>query len=142
MPGGELDAVSHYERALELHPTDATAHYDLANLLSRMPGRDADAEREYRVSLGLRPDSAQAHNNLGILLTRAPGTSAEALAEFSEAVRLDPRFASAYVNLAILELHQGRDREAAAACEKALQADPSNELAARILGGLKAGRGR
>jgi len=142
LPGGELEAVSHYERALELRPADPTAHYDLANLLSRLPGRDAEAAREYRASLGLRPDSAEAHNNLGILLARGPGTSGEALAEFSEAVRLDPRFASAYVNMAILELHQGHRQEAAAACERALQADPSNELAARILDGLAAGHAR
>jgi tetratricopeptide (TPR) repeat protein len=142
MPGRETEAESHYERALRIHPADATAHYDLALLLSRMPGRDADAARQYRASLGLRPDSAEAHNNLGILLARGPSTSAEALAEFSEAVRLDPRFASAYVNMAILELHQGRGREAAAACEKALQVDPSNGLALRILEGLKDGSGR
>jgi len=142
MPGRELDAASHYERALELHPADATAHYDLALLLSRIAGRDADAAGEYRASLGLRPDSAEAHNNLGILLARAPSTSAEALAEFSEAVRLDPRFVAAYVNMAILEVHQGRGQEAAAACQKALQVDPANGLAARILDGLKAGRGR
>jgi Tfp pilus assembly protein PilF len=44
--------------------------------------------------------------------------------------------------MAILELHQGHRQEAAAACERALQADPSNELAARILDGLAAGHAR
>jgi tetratricopeptide (TPR) repeat protein len=141
VPGRERDAVPHYERALALRPGDATAHYDLALALSRLPGREADAAREYRASLALGPDSAEAHNNLGTLLARSPETSGEALAEFSMAVRLEPRFSSAYVNMAILLLHEGRRDEAAERCEQALQADPSNALAARILAELRGHRG-
>jgi Flp pilus assembly protein TadD len=134
--------VSHYQRALEVSPGDATAHYDLALLLSRLPGRDAEAIGQYRISLGLRPESAEAHNNLGILLARSPESAGGAIQEFMEAVRLDPKYTSAYLNMAILQLHQGRPDEARASCEKALQLDPGNSFAAQILGSLRNTPGR
>jgi tetratricopeptide (TPR) repeat protein len=124
-PGGQTEAIAHYEAALRLRPDFAEAHNNLAILLARQPGRQAEALAHYEAALRINPDYAEAHNNLAILLAGQPGRQAEAIAHFEAVLRIKPDNAEAHNNLGILLARQPRQQaEAIAQYETALRLRP------------------
>jgi len=65
--GQTEEAISHFQRAVELRPASAHAHNNLANLL-RSAGRIREAAEHYEASLKLEPDNLSTCNNLAMLL--------------------------------------------------------------------------
>ncbi len=65
------DAISHYERALEIDPAYADAHNNLANALVRK-GRARDALPHYDQALALDPNAINTRNNFAWLLATTP----------------------------------------------------------------------
>jgi tetratricopeptide (TPR) repeat protein len=63
-PGGQTEAIAHYEAALRLRPDYAGAHYNLAVLLARQPGRQAEAAVHFRAALKIDPNFAPAREAL------------------------------------------------------------------------------
>ena len=61
------EAISHYERALQLKPDSAAAHNGLGSALARQ-GKWQAAISHYERALQLQPDCAQAECNLAWLL--------------------------------------------------------------------------
>lgn len=103
------DAVTAYERALELNPRHADAHVNLGRLLHEAR-RLAQAELHYRAALAAGPHATAAYN-LGIVLEdrRRPR---EALTAYLRALDADARMADAHYNLS--RLYEQLGDEAAA----------------------------
>ena len=126
---GQVDeAISHYEKALELRPDNRETHYHLSvallhtslgNALARK-GRLDEALVHYRKAVELRDDFADAHTNLASLLARK-GETAEAIAHYEKAIAIPPEDAPSHIRLANLLLQLGRNNEAVAHYRRALE---------------------
>ena len=81
------EALANYQKALELDPNCASAHFNLAVTLVQA-GKFAEAESHYRQALPGRP-TAETHNGLGYVLARQ-GRTDEAIAEFRKAIDARP----------------------------------------------------
>ena len=124
-PGGQADAIAHYEAALRLHPDSIEAHNNLANALARMPGRQADAIGHYEAALRLNPKYVEAHYNLAGTLAEIPGREEEAIGHYDAAIRLRPDYVEAHNNLAnLLSRMPGGQAEAIAHYEAVLLLKP------------------
>lgn len=95
--GDETDAVTHYERAIAMHPnpveaqynSQLQAHYNLG-LIYLSHQKWSRAAEQFRACLQDDPHLARAHLNLATALTKL-GQNAEAAAEQHIAERLEPR---------------------------------------------------
>jgi tetratricopeptide (TPR) repeat protein len=126
---GEVDeAISHYEKALNIRSDNRETHYHLSvallqtglgNALARR-GRLDEALVHYRKAVELRDDFADAHTNLASLLARK-GETAEAIAHYEKALAIPPEDAPSHIRLAKLLLRLGRNDEAVAHYRRALQ---------------------
>jgi tetratricopeptide (TPR) repeat protein len=124
-PAGKTEAVSEYERAVQLEPDYPDAHNNLAILLAQVPGRENEALIHYETALRLRPAFVEAHYNLAGELAKRPGGAADAIAHYEAALRLRPDYPEAHNNLAVeLASIPGRLPEAISHYEAALQARP------------------
>ena len=149
-------ASTAYERAIEIDPGNAGAHYNLANIL-RTLGRTEEARSQYEATLALEPDFADArprleelradpagnagnHHRRGLEL-RKTGHLEEALEELRQAVDLDPGFARAENDLGVTLKQMGRLDEALAHYRRALAIDPRLTLAHNNIGSLLCSRG-
>ncbi|MBK5959729.1 hypothetical protein CCR97_16180 [Rhodoplanes elegans] len=95
---GRLEAaVKRYREALEIAPTSAIAHNNLANVLTEL-GRTDEAVTHLRAALAAAPTAFQVHNNLGNALKRQ-GDTAAAIAHYRQAIAHAPDFAEAHLNL-------------------------------------------
>ncbi len=103
------DAVTAYERALELDPRHADAHVNLGRLLHEAR-RLAQAELHYRAALATGPHATAAYN-LGIVLEDRQRQK-EAVSAYLRALDADPRMADAHYNLS--RLYEQLGDEAAA----------------------------
>ena len=137
--GKTEEALADYQKALELDPNCASAHFNLAVTLragrATSRGRKRTTARRSRPSPPPRPTTASA--------TCSPGRAAadEAVGEFQKAIDVDPNFTPAYNNLAEALAQQGKLEEAAEYYRRSLAEKPSpavhNALAAVLarLGG-------
>jgi tetratricopeptide (TPR) repeat protein len=118
-------------RAVDLMPQSVESHFFLGITLSEQ-GRMKAAADSFRRALALQPDYALAHYNLGVSLQGAgdaPG-AAEALAA---AVKCKPNFPEAYLRLGELLIGLQRTDEARAYLSQALQLEPGNAAAQKVL---------
>ncbi len=102
-------AASHLERAIQLMPTLATAHYNLGTLLHRQ-NELRRALQEYQLALKYASDEREAahtHNNLGVLLNQL-GQRDEAAAEFTQAIALNPYEQNSLIGRGMIEHEQGK----------------------------------
>jgi tetratricopeptide (TPR) repeat protein len=119
-------AAPHLERALQLMPTLATAHYNLGTLLQRQNELDR-AQREYQLALQYASDereAAQTHNNLGVLFNQL-GRRDEAVAEFTQAIALNPYEQNSLVGRGLIEREEGKLDAALQDFTRAAQVAPS-----------------
>jgi tetratricopeptide (TPR) repeat protein len=116
------EALADYQKALELDPNCASAHFNLAVSLLRA-GDLPQAESHYRRALPGRP-TAETHNGLGYVLA-LQGHGDEAIAEYRAAIDIDPHFAPAYNNLADALEQQGKLDDAADYYRRSLAERPS-----------------
>ena len=95
---GKVDeAISEYQKAVEIEPYDAEAHNNLGNALAGR-GQVDGAIARYQRALEIKPGYAEAHYNLGnALLGR--GKFDAAVAEFRTALQLKPDYAKAHASL-------------------------------------------
>lgn len=91
--GRPEQAVEHIRRAIGLHPSAATYHANLGNVLQSQQN-DAEAEVCYRASLAIRSNQAEVWMNLGhVLKKRAQVDSA--LRCYEQALSIHPQLAEA-----------------------------------------------
>ncbi|MCC7350860.1 MAG: tetratricopeptide repeat protein [Phycisphaerales bacterium] len=129
--GHPQQAISSYQRAIELRPNYARAHYNLAVELEKQ-NRIDDAIAQYTRAIELDPDNIQAHYNLGNCYLNQRRL-AEAAEQYSTVLRLNPRHAAAHANRGWVFLLAGQNNAAAADFQAALAIDPNLEPAKKGL---------
>ena len=108
--GDTLASTRHYRQALEIDPTFAPAHLNLADLY-RSQERDEEAERVLRDAIKQLPDEATLHHSLGLTLVRRQRLS-EALEPLRRAAQLAPEVAR-YAYVLGVGMHTAGDLEGA-----------------------------
>ena len=121
---GKIDeAISIYDRALEVEPESAHAHYYKGNALMELKRLD-EAETSFKRAIELKPDYPQAHNNLGNVL-KDRGRLDEAVARYRRALEINPNYVLAHNNLGNAMRDCGRLDEALVCYRRALEIDPN-----------------
>src|SRR5206468_643548 len=100
--GKVADAIALFRRALEIDPSDALSHNDLAAAL-QIAGDLDEAARECRIAISLNPNYAEAYSNLGNIL-REQGLAEASIEPLRIAARLRPDLHIAQSNL-LFALH-------------------------------------
>ncbi len=120
---GELDqAISHYQKALEIKPDDADTHNNFGIALASR-GQFDEAVAHFQKALEINPALAETHNNLGSAL-RDQGHIAEAIVSFQKAVELNPDLAKAQYNFGNGLAWRGELDQAICHFQKALEIKP------------------
>jgi tetratricopeptide (TPR) repeat protein len=123
--GRRREALTHFERAVELQPDDRH-RLDLA-LGYNSVGRPEDAEMIYRQILAGNPNHPIALHNLGnLMLTR--GDIDDAIEQYELAIQAKPDYLLAHAHLADALKQATRNLEAYRAYEAVLGLDPSNAV--------------
>jgi tetratricopeptide (TPR) repeat protein len=118
------EAISHYQKAIELHPDFAKAHGNLGNALIVLGRRD-EAMVHYQKALQLDPSDATVHLHFGNLLMQLDRAD-EALAHYQKAAELQPQEPRVQIYLGNWYLQRGQRDLALASYHRALQLDPNH----------------
>jgi tetratricopeptide (TPR) repeat protein len=117
-----LDAVIHYQRALQIHPAYPEAHYGWGAAIQN-GGYFAEAIPHHLEALRIRPDYAEAHCNLGLCIMEL-GRPREAIGRYREALRIKPDYAEAHNNLGNALQFTGHPLQALGHYEQAVKLNP------------------
>ena len=120
------------QRAVQLAPQDANAHYNLANTFTEL-GRLAEAEASFKQSIALKADFAEAHSNLGNTLQEL-GRLKEAQESYMQAIALKPDYAEAHSNFGNTLKKAGKLEEAKASYRQSIALAPDYAEAHNNLG--------
>jgi tetratricopeptide (TPR) repeat protein len=123
LEGKPLDAIGHYEQALQLNPKDPDVPVNLATALLQA-GRFKEAIGHYEQALRIDPDDAFAHFNLGVAWLKL-SRPAQAIEHFGQALRIKPDYAEAHVTLGSVLYEQGKVPEAVGHWKQALTIKPA-----------------
>jgi len=138
---GQVDeAMTHYQKALELQPRYADACNNLGSALLEK-NRVDEAITCYQKALELQPDYALAHNNLGNALLRK-GQVDEAIAHYQKSLAIQPDYANAWNNLGTAFRQKGHLDEAITDYCKALKIHPNHAQAHNNLGDVLLQKGQ
>ncbi len=127
------EAERFFRRALAIRPTFRAARTNLA-LALYFQHRRQEAADLLEESLRQKPDDPVVLDNLGNVLLDL-GRIDEAIDCFQRSVAVDPGFAAAYADLARAYARKGDRQRATTFARRALELDPSNPIARRLLGG-------
>jgi serine/threonine protein kinase/tetratricopeptide (TPR) repeat protein len=117
------EAVTHFQRAIELDPASVAGYRGLARAYADL-GRLDEAEATYRKAIETKPDYWAAHNDLGLFLY-GQGRYRDAVEEFREVARLTPDNVWAYLNLGAAFWYLERWEEASKMFRRAIDIKPS-----------------
>jgi tetratricopeptide (TPR) repeat protein len=98
-PATQAEAISVYQRVLEMEPEHAAAHINLGTLYYNRQDFGL-AEKHYRRAIEVDPRYALAHFDLGNVLDET-GRVQEAIQTYKTALQLAPTYADAHYNLAL-----------------------------------------
>jgi Tfp pilus assembly protein PilF len=130
---GRLDeAIAHYRRSIELHPT-AEAHTFLGWTMS-FQGKHAEAIEECKVAIRVDPDFGNPYNDIGAYLIEL-GRHEDAI-EWLERAKRAPRYEPRhypYFNLARVYVKQERLSDAIRELRAAVRIEPRYDVARREL---------
>lgn len=118
--GAFPEAITHFNRALELNRDHGEAHYNLANALLQVD-REEEAIAHYERTLQINPRHTRAHYNLAIVLVHQRRLE-EAIVHFNKALEINPSDSVVHEKLAGALRQVGRTDEAEAHSRKALEA--------------------
>ena len=133
-------AVTQYQKCLEINPNDDAAHSNLG-LALREQGHVAEAIDHYRKALEINPDLVTAHHNLGLAL-HSQGNFAEAIRHYRRAIEINPGFARTHFDLARALVNLGQIEEAAFECSRTLELNPDFLEVYSTVARILAGRGQ
>jgi tetratricopeptide (TPR) repeat protein len=133
--GDIAEAEKLYHLAMKSDPTDASAPFNLGNML-RAAARTVEVEAALRAATRANPAFADAWYNLADLLDDQ-GRSEAAIECFGKALVVAPDYIDAMFNLALLLQRKGTYGEAADYWRRYLARDRSSEWAARARRSLK-----
>jgi tetratricopeptide (TPR) repeat protein len=118
------DALSCYQKALQLKPDLTPAIVNMGNVLQEL-GRADEAISCYQKALRLQPENASAYLNMGNAF-QDKAKFQEALSCYEQALGLNPDFVEAYYNKGNAFKAEGRLHEAIACYEKAVKLRPDD----------------
>jgi protein O-mannosyl-transferase len=108
---GRMDeAISQYQKALEIRPDLADARLNLGNCFFQL-GRIEEAISQYQKTLEIKPGTADAHLNLGNCFSQL-GRIEEAISQYHKALDIMPDNAKAQNSLGLVLSGQGKRDEA------------------------------
>lgn len=141
MQKGKIEeAITYYQRAIEIDPNYAEAHNNLGVALLQN-GRIEEAITHYQEAIHLKPNSAEFQCNLGNAWTRKNAWT-DAIAAYQAAIQAKPDYAKAHNNLgATLEMI-GKNDDALAQFDQALQINRNYPEAHYNFGRISAKLGR
>jgi tetratricopeptide (TPR) repeat protein len=129
------DERSLWTSTVNVCPSSARPHYNLATVLAQIPGELPNAIAEFEAALRIRPDYAEAHYNLGNALALMPGRMPDAIAEYEAALRSAPNLIEAHYSLGNALAHMpGRLPDAITEYQAALRIQPDYVYAHNNLG--------
>ena len=126
------DAITHYEKALEIQPNFWKAHNNLGDALLQK-GQVEEAMSHFRRALELHPSLGEAQNNIGNALLKV-GNVDDAVAAFQKAVDLSPNNAVMHNDFGLALAKKGQMDAALDQFQKAVTIDPLNADAQYDLG--------
>ena len=149
---GQLgSAVKCYEKAIEIKPDYAKAHYNLGNALHDLSlqrfgqlslNKELDDPiKSYQRSIEIDPNYAEAHNNLGNVFQDL-GRLDEALECFEKALIINPDYVEAHYSLGVVLFDLGQFDDAAQSYKKAIELNPNFAQAHNNLGNTFAEQGQ
>ncbi len=138
--GNVSEALTYYNRAIELNPSFYTAYYNRGNAKLNL-GDYGGAVADYQEALRINPYYSDANYNSGIALARQ-GKLAEAIARLKEAIRLKPDSADYHYNLGNLLARRGETGEAIIQFREAIRLKPDSADAENNLGNALEEEGR
>ena len=124
-------AITQYQKALELLPTKLSLHRDLADFYWRNQ-RYAEAEPHYEAVIADDRTDTQAVYRLGLIFL-TQGEYVEAVVRFKQVIDLDAAYVRAYEALGIAYQKLGDNSKAIEAFEKVLQLEPNSKKALEML---------
>ncbi|HEY3862236.1 MAG TPA: tetratricopeptide repeat protein [Verrucomicrobiae bacterium] len=122
--GKMTEAISQYEKGLELKPGYAEPHYNLGRAYARL-GQPDKAITNFQAALQIQPDLAGAEAGLGACLFQQ-GKANEAIPHFSRALEIIPDNAEVLNDLGLALAQQGRLPEAVQRYQRALEIAPND----------------
>ena len=125
--GAYREAVSDYNKAIEIDPQNAVAYSNRGSTLQDL-GRPEEAVSDYNKAIEIDPQNAVAYSNRGHAL-HALDRHTEAIENYNRAIEIDPQNAVAYSNRGSTLQDLGRPEEAVSDCNKAIEIDPQNAVA-------------
>ena len=140
LQGKTDEALTHFELAVRVLPTDDRGHGRLAAALGRA-GQHKRAVAEWREAARLDPNALGAPLGLADALL-ASGVTGEAIAQIREVLSREPNALEAIVMLATALAAEGQADEAIAQLQRALQIEPRHAQAHFQLGQILRDRGQ
>ncbi|HEU4787225.1 MAG TPA: tetratricopeptide repeat protein, partial [Gemmatimonadaceae bacterium] len=119
-------AEQQFQHAIELEPTNSTAHHWYASLLTTR-GRFVEAEREVRRAAELDPLSMIAHASIGWMLALA-NQNERAIRQLNVALHLNPNFCLANYWMGVALLQNGQASDAIAYLLRSIELAPDSTL--------------
>ncbi len=130
--GSPDKGLEELNKSLELDPSNAKAHHNLATVLLQQ-GQEPNARSEFERALELDPYFPEAHNNLGLILSKTNQTE-KACEHFRLASELDPQYLEPIFNLGLALRSMNRTDEALQVFRRAAQVAPDNARVYLALG--------
>ncbi len=121
---GMIEAERQFRNAIEKDPNFALAYVGLADRLATDSNMKAEAFRVIEKAIELDPNLAEAHATLGFLKMFHEWNWQESEAEFKRSIALNPGYPTAHHWYATLLEIEGRNAEAKAEFERALEINP------------------
>jgi protein O-mannosyl-transferase len=118
------DAVTEFNRALEIDPDFVEAHSNLGMILASL-GRTEEAVSHYERALRINPNSAPAQYNLGMALA-GMGRTEDAARHFERVLQIKPDFSDADYRLGVVLEGLGATTDAVKHYERAISLMPNN----------------
>jgi tetratricopeptide (TPR) repeat protein len=140
LKGDIAGAIASFNKAVQLDPANAEAHYNLGNCYLGQ-SQLADAAGEYRKAIKAKPTYAKAYGNLGVALAQM-GAIDEAIACLRHIAEIEPNNPDTHFNLAGVLADKGLVDEAIASLHKVVGLAPADTVARCKLATLLLQKGR
>ena len=121
------DAVSCYQKAIEINPNYIKAHNNLGNTYQEL-GKYQKSVKCFKQAIDINPNFETAHNNLGNAFQEL-GEYQDAVSCYQKALHLQPDNAEAHYNLGCVFDEIGKTRDAILSYSQAIKHDPTHSSA-------------
>lgn len=123
--------IQHLQSTVRSVPDDPYAHAALGSALRRA-GRNEEAMHAYKIAAYLDPTFTDVRNNIANLYLVQHDTS-RAIQEYRSILRQDSSLVEIWTNLGVVYALSGREDQARAAWQEALERDPDHARASKYL---------